>query len=71
MKKVYISLSADYLHPRDLKVIEKACSLGQLIVGLFTDSAFFIMGKPHTFYYDEKKKSLKKEPSLFMNQLKI
>ena len=55
MKKVYISLSADYLHPRDLKVIEKACSLGQLTVGLFTDRAISLLGKPHILDYDQRK----------------
>lgn len=39
MKSVYMALSADLLHPGHLNVIEKACELGELTVGLLTDSA--------------------------------
>ena len=39
MKKVYVALSADLIHPGHLNIIEKARDLGELTVGLLTDKA--------------------------------
>ncbi|MDR1952205.1 MAG: isocitrate lyase/phosphoenolpyruvate mutase family protein [Elusimicrobiota bacterium] len=40
MKKIYLGMSADLLHPGHLNIIERARKLGgQLIVGLLTDKA--------------------------------
>ena len=39
MKKVYIALSVDFLHPGHLNVIAKGRELGNIIIGLLTDEA--------------------------------
>ena len=39
MKKVYIAMSADFIHHGHMNIIEKARSLGTIIVGLLTDKA--------------------------------
>lgn len=39
MKKVYIGMSADLVHPGHLNVIRKGAELGEVIVGLLTDQA--------------------------------
>lgn len=39
MKKVYIGMSADFVHPGHLNIIHKASQLGELTVGLLTDEA--------------------------------
>lgn len=38
-KKVYIALSADILNPAHLNIIDKGLKLGDVIIGLLTDSA--------------------------------
>lgn len=39
MLKVYMGMSADLLHPGHINIIQKAAELGELTVGLLTDSA--------------------------------
>ena len=39
MKKVYIAMTADFIHHGHINVIEKARSLGIVTVGLLTDKA--------------------------------
>jgi phosphoenolpyruvate mutase len=39
LKKVYVALSADFIHPGHLNIIEKARSLGEVTIGLLTDRA--------------------------------
>lgn len=38
-KKVYLGMSADLVHPGHLNIIKKAAELGEVTVGLLTDSA--------------------------------
>jgi cytidyltransferase-related domain len=38
MKKVYIALSADFIHPGHLNIINTGARLGEVTVGLFTDN---------------------------------
>ena len=38
-KKVYIGMSADIIHPGHLNILKKASSLGEVTIGLLTDSA--------------------------------
>ena len=40
IKKVYISLSADFIHHGHINLIEKASSYGNLVVGLLTEKEF-------------------------------
>ncbi len=39
MKKVYVGMSADIIHPGHLNIINEAAKLGKVIVGLLTDEA--------------------------------
>ena len=39
MKKVYVGMSADLIHPGHLNVLNTAAELGQVVVGVLTDSA--------------------------------
>lgn len=39
MKKVYVGMSADLLHPGHINVLKEAAKLGQVTVGLLTDAA--------------------------------
>ena len=39
MKKVYVGMSADLIHPGHLNIINKASELGEVTVGLLTDEA--------------------------------
>lgn len=39
MKKVYVGMSADLIHPGHLNIIRQASKLGQVIIGLLTDEA--------------------------------
>ena len=39
MKKVYVAMSADLIHPGHLNIINEARKYGEVILGLLTDSA--------------------------------
>ena len=39
MKKVYIGMSADIIHPGHLNIIKEGCKLGEVTVGVLTDEA--------------------------------
>lgn len=39
MKKVYVGMSADLLHPGHINIVKEAAKLGEVIVGLLTDKA--------------------------------
>ena len=39
MKKVYVGMSADLIHPGHINIIKEARKLGKVTVGLLTDKA--------------------------------
>jgi cytidyltransferase-like protein len=39
MKKVYVGMSADLVHPGHLNILNEAAKYGEVIVGLLTDAA--------------------------------
>jgi len=39
LKKVYVGMSADIIHPGHLNILEKAAALGEVYVGVLTDEA--------------------------------
>ncbi len=39
MKKVYVAMSADLVHPERLDIIKTAAGLGEVTVGVLTDEA--------------------------------
>ena len=55
-KKVYVGMSADLLHPGHINIINEAAKLGDLTVGVLTDTAI-ANGKRLPFMtYEQRKK---------------
>ena len=55
-KKVYVPMAVDVLHTGHLNIIDKARSLGDVIVGLLTDSAILSYKKLPFLEYDDRKR---------------
>ncbi|MDD3594710.1 MAG: phosphoenolpyruvate mutase [Candidatus Gastranaerophilales bacterium] len=56
MKKIYIGMSADLLHPGHLNIIEKARELGgEIIIGLLTDRAIASYKRLPFMTYEQRK----------------
>ena len=56
MEKVYIGLSADFIHHGHLNIIEEARKHGDVIVGLLTDKAIASYKRLPFFSFEERKK---------------
>lgn len=55
MKKVYVAMSADIIHPGHLNIIHEAARLGEVTVGLLTDSAIASYKRlPYLTFEDRK-----------------
>ena len=54
MKKVYVGMSADLVHPGHLNIIKKASSLGEVTIGLLTDSAIASYKRLPFMSYDQR-----------------
>ncbi|MBN2460076.1 MAG: phosphoenolpyruvate mutase [Candidatus Cloacimonetes bacterium] len=55
MKKVYVGMSADIIHPGHLNIISKARVLGEVIVGLLTDKAIASYKRLPFLSYNQRK----------------
>src|SRR3989344_997401 len=55
MKKVYVAMSADLIHPGHLLVIEEARKLGEITLGLLTDKAIASYKRLPYLTYEERK----------------
>jgi phosphoenolpyruvate phosphomutase len=55
MKKVYLGMSADLLHPGHINIIRNASELGELTVGLLTDSAIASYKRLPYLSFDQRK----------------
>jgi len=55
-KKVYVPMAVDVLHTGHLNIIDKARSLGEVIVGLLTDSAILSYKKLPLLEYNDRKR---------------
>lgn len=55
MKKVYIGMSADLVHPGHLNVINKGKELGEVTVGLLTDEAIASYKRLPFLSYEQRK----------------
>ena len=56
MKKVYMAMSVDLIHPGHINIIEKASKLGELTIGVLTDSAIATYKPlPHMTYEHRKR----------------
>lgn len=58
MKKVYIGMSADLLHPGHLNIIKNAAKYGEVTVGLLTDKAIASYKRLPYMSYDMRKEVL-------------
>jgi len=56
MKKVYIAMSADFIHHGHINIIEKARSLGEVTVGLLTDKAISEHKRSPYLSFNQRKK---------------
>lgn len=54
-KKVYVAMSGDLLHPGHINIINQAAKLGQVTVGLLTDSAIASYKRVPYLTYDQRK----------------
>ncbi|MCH7730972.1 MAG: phosphoenolpyruvate mutase [Candidatus Marinimicrobia bacterium] len=55
MKKVYVGMSADFIHHGHLNIIKEAQKLGTVIVGLLTDEAIASYKRLPLFTYQQRK----------------
>lgn len=54
MKKVYVGMSADIVHPGHINILKKASELGEVTVGLLNDSAIASYKKIPFMPYDQR-----------------
>lgn len=58
MKKIYLGMSADILHPGHINILKKASELGSVTVGLLTDGAISTYKRIPFMSYDQRKEVL-------------
>jgi len=58
MKKVYIGMSADIIHPGHLNIIKKGQELGEVTIGLLTDKAISSYKRLPYLTYDQREEIL-------------
>lgn len=54
-KKVYVAMSADFIHGGHINVVTKAAELGDVIIGLLTDTAIATYKRLPYLDYDQRK----------------
>ncbi len=55
IKKVYVGMSADLIHPGHLNIIKEASKLGDVIVGVLTDKAIASYKRLPTLKFEQRK----------------
>tara|TARA_B100001142_G_scaffold329777_2_gene394325 strand:- start:2946 stop:4259 length:1314 start_codon:yes stop_codon:yes gene_type:complete len=55
IKKIYVGMSADLVHPGHINIISKAASLGDLTIGLLTDAAIASYKRIPFMTYEQRK----------------
>lgn len=55
IKKIYVGMSADLVHPGHINIISKAASLGDLTIGLLNDSAIASYKRIPFMTYEQRK----------------
>jgi len=55
MKKVYVGMSADLIHPGHLNIIKEAAKLGEVTIGLLTDRAIASYKRLPFLEYEQRK----------------
>ena len=54
MKKVYVGLSADLIHPGHINILKEAKKLGKVTVGLLTDKAIASYKRLPVMTYEQR-----------------
>jgi len=54
MKKVYVGMSADLIHPGHINILNRAAELGQVVVGVLTDKAILSYKRLPYMNYDQR-----------------
>ena len=54
MKKVYVGMSADLIHPGHINILNRAAELGQVVVGVLTDKAIASYKRLPYMDYDQR-----------------
>ena len=65
MKKVYVGMSADLIHPGHLNILNKANELGEVMVGLLTDKAIASYKRLPYLEYEQRKIILENLKSVY------
>lgn len=55
MKKVYVGMSADLIHPGHINILNKASELGDVVVGLLTDEAIASYKRIPNMTFEQRK----------------
>ncbi|UYP47934.1 2-methylisocitrate lyase [Candidatus Lokiarchaeum ossiferum] len=55
MTKVYVAMSADFIHPGHIKIIKEARKLGTIIIGMLTDEAIATYRRIPVLNYEQRK----------------
>ena len=55
MKKVYVGMSADLIHPGHINIIKEAAKLGEVVVGVLTDKAIASYKRLPFMTYEQRK----------------
>ena len=55
MKKIYLGISVDLLPPGHINILKEAAKLGEVTVGLFTDSAIASYKRLPYLTYEQRK----------------
>jgi len=55
MKRVYIGMSADLIHPGHINIIKEAAKLGEVTVGVLTDKAIASYKRLPFMTYEQRK----------------
>jgi len=55
LKTVYVAMSADLIHPGHLNILQRACALGSVTVGLLTDQAIASYKRLPYMTYEQRK----------------
>lgn len=55
MKKVYVGMSADLIHPGHINILSKASELGDVVVGLLTDEAIASFKRIPNMTFEQRK----------------
>ncbi len=58
MKKVYVAMSVDFIHPGHIKILKEAKKLGEVIIGLLTDEAIATYKRLPVLNFEQRKEIL-------------